>query len=120
MLVRRASALLVIAFCLFAGVNLAEAQSTAFVYQGMLSVAGSPANGIYDVCCGIFSTNYSGSSICNPVTNTGVLVSNGIFMVTLDYGNVFDGDLFWMEIGVRTNGSANAFTTLTPRQIVTR
>ena len=57
--------------------------------------------------------------VANLITNIAVPVSNGVFTVTLDYGNVFDGDSYWLEIGVRTNGSASGFTTLTPRQNVT-
>jgi len=50
------------------------------------------------------------------LTNSGTVVSNGLFAVTLDFGpGVFTGTNFWMEIGVSTNGGGS-FTTLAPRQ----
>jgi len=45
-------------------------------------------------------------------------VSNGLFTVTLDFGNQFPGANRWLEIGVRTNG-VGAYTTLSPRQPIT-
>src|SRR5207249_1716139 len=39
--------------------------------------------------------------------------------VLVDFGvAVFDGTAYWLELGVRTNGSSGAFTTLSPRQIL--
>lgn len=52
------------------------------------------------------------------MTNAPTSVSNGLFTVTLDFGNQFPGDARWLEIAVRTNGSA-AFTTLAPREPLT-
>jgi hypothetical protein len=40
-----------------------------------------------------------------------------VFTVALDFGPAaFNGDTRWLEIAVRTNGLAGAFTALTPRQ----
>jgi hypothetical protein len=47
-----------------------------------------------------------------------VAVTNGLFAVTLDFGNQFPGADRWLEIAVRTNGVGN-FATLTPRQPLT-
>ena len=57
----------------------------------------------------------------NALTNSAVLVINGLFTTALNFGSgVFDGNLRWLEIGVRTNGTAtNEFSTLTPRQLIT-
>jgi hypothetical protein len=47
-------------------------------------------------------------------------VSNGLFAVTLDFGaSAFNGSARWLEIGVRTNGSADPYTVLRPRQPIT-
>ena len=47
-------------------------------------------------------------------------VSSGLFTTTIDFvTNVFTGGPRWLEIGVRTNGSAGSFTTLDPRQRLT-
>jgi hypothetical protein len=48
-----------------------------------------------------------------------VPVTNGIFVVPLDFGAaVFDGSPRFLEIGVRPAGSTSPFTTLSPRQQV--
>ena len=56
--------------------------------------------------------------MAGPVTNSATGVTNGLFIVPLDFGNVFNGTDYWLEIGVRTNGNGT-FMTLTPRQAVT-
>jgi len=95
----------------------AFAQGTAFSYQGQLSVSGSPANGSFDLTFTIYdSTNNPGNVIGGSVTNSSTAVSNGLIVVTLDFGSgVFTGPALWLEIGVRTNGGGT-FNTLSPRQ----
>ncbi len=110
--------LLVLAFCLFAGINLAEAQSTTFTYQGQRYDSSSPANGYYDLSFALYPLSAGGSAVGPLVTRSEQWVAGGLFTVTLDFGNVFNGSSYWLEIGVRTNGSSNGFTTLTPRQSV--
>ena len=47
-------------------------------------------------------------------------LTNGLFTATLDFGSgVFTGEARWMEMGVRTNGSAGAFEVMTPRNELT-
>ena len=94
------------------------AQGTAFVYQGQLNDSGAPANGNYDLRFAIYnSANLPGTLVAGPLTNSAVAVSNGLFTVNLDFGSgVFTGPARWLDIGVRTNGSAGAFTALSPRQ----
>jgi hypothetical protein len=91
------------------------AQGTAFTYQGRLNDGASPASGSYDVTFTLFATSNGGSAVAGPLTNTATAVSNGLFTVTLDFGNQFPGTPRWLEIGVCTNGSG-AFVTLSPRQ----
>ena len=95
-----------------------HAQGTAFMYQGRLNDSGSPANGNYDLRFTIYdSTNIPGTVIAGPLTNSATAVSNGLFTVTLDFGpGTFTGPARWLDIGVRTNGSVNTFTSLSPRQ----
>ena len=99
----------------------ALAQGTAFTYQGRLNDSGNPANAIYDLRFTIYdSTNQPGTLIAGPITNAATGVSNGLFAVTLDFGaGVFIGPARWLEIGVRTNGSVNAYQALSPRQSLT-
>jgi Regulator of chromosome condensation (RCC1) repeat/Chaperone of endosialidase len=94
------------------------AQGTAFTYQGRLQNNGAPANGIYDLQFTIYAAPDLNTALAGPVTNAAVAVSNGLFMTTLDFGNVFTGGSNWLEIAVSPGGS-NSFATLTPRQQLT-
>ncbi len=94
------------------------AQGTAFTYQGRLNSGTNAASGSYDLTFTLFNTNITGVASAGPVTSSAAGVSNGLFLVTLDFGSVFTGTNYWLEIGVRTNGGG-AFTTLSPRQQLT-
>ncbi len=94
------------------------AQGTAFTFQGRLTDGGNPANGLYDFRSGPVATNSGGALIAGPVTNKAVMVSNGLFMLTLDYGATFDCTPYWLQMGVRTNGGGT-FIGLSPRPEVT-
>lgn len=96
------------------------AQSSAFTYQGQLISNSIPATGQFDLRFALYDAVTNGNPIGSPLTNAPTGVTNGLFLVTLDFGNsVFDGNQRWLEMGVRTNGSTNVFTTLTPRQLIT-
>lgn len=95
------------------------AQGTAFTYLGRLSDNSSPATGNYELRFAIFDALTAGIAMHAPITNAPVAVSNGLFTATLDFGaGPFNGAARWLEIGVRTNGISDDFTTLTPRQPV--
>jgi hypothetical protein len=94
------------------------AQGTAFTYQGQLNSGGSPANGSYDLSFTLYFTNAAGKAIAGPVTNSGTPVVNGLFTSTIDFGDVYTGTNYWLEISVSTN-EANLFTILAPRQAIT-
>ncbi len=94
-------------------------QGTAFSYQGQLSSNGGPANGSYDfrfrLATDPLANNYVGSN----VLNNAVPVSNGLFVVVLDFGpSVFTGTNLWLEVDVRTNGGG-IYTVLNPLQAIT-
>jgi hypothetical protein len=95
-----------------------SAQGTAFTYQGQLNSSGSLANGSYDFKFTLFNALTNGSVVAGPITNSAVAVSNGLFTTVIDFGNVFDGNIYWLRIGVETNG-AGGFNTLSPRQQLT-
>ncbi len=96
----------------------ARAQSTAFTYQGRLDDGGIPANGLYDLRLALYNAASAGTQQGNTLTNAATAVSNGLFTVTLDFGNQFPSADRWLEIGVITNGGG-AFATLMPRQQIT-
>jgi hypothetical protein len=101
---------------LFIAVNSASAQGTAFTYQGQLSSAGAPANGYYDFEFSLYTNaTGAGTQVGSTVTNTGLGVTNGLFNVALDFGDVFAGNDTWLAISVRTNGPGG-YTPLTPLQ----
>ncbi len=94
-----------------------RAQSTAFAYQGRLLVGGQLANGSYDMLFTLANEAIAGDYVSDSLPNAAVIVSNGVFAVTLGFGGgVFDGSNLWLEVQVRTNGSAAPYTLLTPRQ----
>ncbi len=100
--------------------STARAQGTAFTYQGRLNDGGASANGNYDLRFTVYDSPSAGLVVGGPLTNSPATVSNGLFTVTLDPGvGVFTGPARWLEIGVRTNGSVAAYTTLSPRQALT-
>jgi len=98
-------------------ISTCVAQGTAFTYQGALGSNGASANGFFDVTFSLWNAASGPSQLGTTLTNS-VSVSNGVFNVTLDFGNQFPGANRWLEIGVRTNGNG-AFTVLTPRQLLT-
>jgi hypothetical protein len=105
---------------LFTAVNPLLAQGTGFTYQGRLTDNGSPANGNYDLQFYLRDAPTAGNPAGTTNTLALVLVSNGLFAVTLDFGaGVFTGPARWLEIGVRTNGSVAAYSILSPRQALT-
>jgi len=108
---------LVCALFFLAAVNLLQAQGTAFTYQGQLNDGGSPAGGRYDLNFTLYgSTNLAATALANPITNSAVTVTNGLFTTTLDFGpGIFTGTNIWLGIAVRTNGGTG-FTALSPRQ----
>jgi hypothetical protein len=96
----------------------AQAQGTAFSYQGQLYAGTNLAHGKYDFQFALSNAPSGGLQLGPTVTNLGVGVTNGLFITTLDFGNVFSGQSNWLAIAVRTNG-ASGFTPLSPLQAIT-
>lgn len=95
------------------------AQGTAFTYQGQLQNNGNLASGTFNLQFSLYTVSTGGTAVGGPITTNGVVVSNGLFTVTIDFGaSVWNGDTNYLLIGVETNGGSS-FTTLTPRQQLT-
>jgi len=90
----------------------------AFTYQGQLTESGSPANGDYEFSFALYDDLAAGAQVGGTLTPV-LSVVDGLFTASLDFGDVFDGAALYLEIGVRPDGSADPFTTLTPRQALT-
>ena len=104
-------------FCL-AVARGAMAQGTAFTYQGFLTARGVPATASNDFTFALFNAASGGAQSGSTVQTDGVVMSNGLFTVSLDFGSApFDGTALWLQIATRPAGSST-FTNLTPRQLI--
>jgi len=101
---------------LVAALNQAQAQGTAFTYQGRLNAGGNAANGTYNLSFALFNAGSGGTQLGTTFTNT-FSITNGVFSVALDFGANFPGADRWLEIGVGTG--SGPLVTLTPRQLIT-
>ena len=95
--------------------TITSAQTTAFTYQGSLSMGGAPANGNYDFQFLLFGVPTGGSAIGLGLGFSNVPVTNGTFSVVLNFQNQFSAPERYLEIRVRPAGQGT-HTTLTPRQ----
>jgi Chaperone of endosialidase len=112
---------LLAALLTLSAVHHAAAQGTAFTYQGQLQNNGAPVNGTYNFSFALYNAPGGGSLIAGPDQTNGVIVTNGLFTVTLDFGaGVWIGSSNnWLQVGVETNGSSPfsyqpVLTQLTP------
>ena len=78
-----------------AGVACAGPMGTAFTYQGRLSDANSPAEGVYDFEFEVYDALGGGSQQGSTVSKDDVDVIDSYFTTQLDFGSsVFTGDCF--------------------------
>lgn len=97
----------------------AFAQGTAFSYQGQLYSGTNPASGTYNFEFSLFNVPSGGSQLGALVITNNVSVTNGMFMVLIDFGaGIFTGATNWLQIAVETN-TGGTFTNLAPRQQLT-
>ncbi len=98
------------------GVVAQATVGTSFTYQGQLLDGGAPADGTYDFQFKLFDAQTGGTQVGSTVTLNDVPVSNGLFTVDLDFGEVFDGRALWLEVWVRPGSSTGSYAKLSPRQ----
>lgn len=90
---------------------------TQFSYQGQLQFNGTVVNGIYDLKFETWSQETGGGVIGTAIVIEDVDVTDGIFSVNLDFGDLpFTGDDVFLKIQVREGASTGSFTQLSPRQ----
>lgn len=95
-------------------------QGTTFTYQGRLRSGDNPAAGPYDLTFALYNQAAGGEQQGPVVNRGGVLVSNGLFSVELDFGaTALNGEERWLEIGVLKAGDPGPATVLQPRQRLT-
>jgi hypothetical protein len=96
----------------------AFAQGKAFTYQGRLADSGNAYTGSAEFQATLWDAVSGGSQIAaNAPAQIVVGVTNGLFVLPLDFGANFPGANRWLQLEVRTN--IGSFTTLTPRQELT-
>lgn len=94
----------------------AQTGSTVFTYQGTLTDGAAAANGAYDFQFRLFDAPTAGNQVGPAVTRDDVIVQNGLFLVPLDFGAIFNGSARYLEISVRPGANTGELTVLTPRQ----
>ncbi len=94
------------------------ALSTGFAFQGGLSNAAGPVTGTCDFRFTLFGAASGGGQIGATLTRTNIQLANGLFAVELDFGDAFNSDPRWIEVGVRCPAGSGVFTTLSPRQSI--
>ena len=92
---------------------------TAFTYQARLTDEDVPADGDYDFEFKLYHDPDTGTQVGSTRTLDDVPVTDGLFTVELDFGDVFDGTALWLEVGVRRGDETGAYTTLSPRHELT-
>ena len=91
------------------------AQTTAFTYQGQLNAGGILPNGqTFQFTFTLYDASSGGNAVGSPIQQAIVVGSGGLFTTDLDFGQVFDGTQYWLEIKVGTQ--VNNEQPLTARQ----
>lgn len=113
------------ALALLALTAAAQAQSTAFTYQGRLKNGAALAAGLHDFRFTLFNAASGGAQIGSPQCVDNVAVTDGLFTATLDFGQQFaTTEARFLQIEVRadtglTCASPTGLVTLTPRPTLT-
>ncbi|OAI43763.1 hypothetical protein AYO38_02510 [bacterium SCGC AG-212-C10] len=79
--------------------------ASTFTYQGRLEDDDDPATGSYDFQFLLFDAATGGAQVGTTIAAPAVPVQDGLFAVTLNFGQVFDGNGRWLEVRVRASGS---------------
>ncbi len=96
----------------------AHAQGTGFTYQGRLDSGGVAYSGPAEFQPTLWNALASGAQLAaNSPAQWVVIVTNGLFVLPLDFGANFPGTDRWLQLEVRT--AIGPFTALTPRQKIT-
>ena len=107
-----------VALALSSAVTVAGPMGTAFTYQGRLTDSGNAYSGSAEFQPTLWDGASGGSQVAaNSPVSVMVGVTNGLFVLPLDFGASFPGADRWLQLEVRT--AIGPFTMLTPRQQLT-
>src|SRR5262245_14418975 len=116
--VPRAALLLLLLFTLNLPLLSCFAQGTAFTYQGQLASSGTNYAGTAEFQATLWTVPSGGTVLAtNSPLSVIVGVTNGLFLLPLDFGANFPGADRWLQLEVRT--VIGPFTLLSPRQKLT-
>lgn len=87
--------------------------TTAFTYQGQLRDGGTNANGNYTMTFALYDAPSGPTNLLGAPKVLTNYLNNGLFTVTLDFGNVFSGGARWLDITVQSG-------TNTPEELLPR
>ncbi|HSN78664.1 MAG TPA: hypothetical protein VL334_26640 [Anaerolineae bacterium] len=92
----------------------------SFTYQGFLEQGGVAVTGSCDFEFRLYGVATAGTQIGTTQAISGQAIDQGRFTVALNFGaGAIDGQARWLQIAVRCPSGSGAFTTLTPRQVLT-
>jgi len=95
-----------------------QAQGTAFSYQGSLNENGAAISGNVEFQPTLWNAATGGTSVAaNTPASVIVPVTNGLFVLPLNFGASFPGADRWLQLEVHT--AIGPFTLLSPRQKLT-
>jgi hypothetical protein len=99
----------------------ADPLNSTFTYRGELSAGGVPAVGAHDLRFRLYDMLAGGAQVGPTLCVDNSILVDGRFTAALDFGMVFDGTQYFLEVDVRPDtgldcSDATGMTTLAPRQ----
>ena len=95
-----------LAFLLATGLAAGQTLTSAFSYQGRLTVLDAPADGAFDIEFRLYDALAGGGQVGGTLFADDLAVEGGLFTVVLDFGpGVITGDRLWLELAVRDGAS---------------
>lgn len=95
----------------------AEPVATTFTYQGRIHQNGLPVTGGFDIYVRLFDAPEDGNQAAESLLFADREVVNGLFTLVLDFGvNALSDENRYLEFSVKSAGSADALSVLSPRQ----
>src|SRR5450755_2145488 len=78
-------------------------QTTAFSYEGQLNAGGTLPTGLYQFTFTLYNAASGGAVVTGtlPIQQP-IQVINGLFTTDLDFGQIFNGTQYWLDIQVGT------------------
>lgn len=111
--------IIAILFVVLAISSRAVQPTTAFTYQGSLTLDGVPANGLYDFQCTLYADATNATPVSSALLIKTVPVTNGLFMLSLDFDpQLFNGQPLYLGLEVKSSEDGK-FIEIAPRQWLT-